>query len=156
MRNRSPDESGAEEKAEDEGEEPKEKGEVAAEVEGAVLHRGLSTTCGGTASGQVPHLRHRTLQRNCTSPPLKRARNGRLAKARVTARARKGKGNRREALAKEKAKECVTSGKNQEHAHAPTANSPTPVDTLPRLAQARSRAGSNRPYLLDPQSWTPS
>ena len=150
--------SEAEGKAEDEEAEAKEKEEVAAEVEGAVLHRGLNTTCGGIAFGQVLHLRerlHQTLQRSGTSRPPKQARNGRLAKARVTARARKVKANRKEALAKEKAKERVTSGKNLEHAHAPTANSPTPVDTLPRLTQASSRVGSSRPHFLDPQSWVP-
>lgn len=64
---------------------------------------------------------------------------------------KKGKGKQKGGSGKGEGKGvCVTSGKNQERAHVPTANSPTPVDTLPRPAQASSRAGSSRPYLLDP------
>ena len=83
--------SEAEGNAEDEEEEAKEKEEVAAEVEGAALHRDHSTTCGGIASGQGRHLREhpqQMLQHNGTSRHPKQARNGRPAKThgRINAR----------------------------------------------------------------------
>ena len=107
--------SEAEAKAEDEEEEAKEKERVAAEVEGAALHRDHSATCGGTASGQGRHLREHpqgALQHNGMSRHPKQARNGLPAKAMAT-RARREKANRKEAPAKEKekARVCAISGK---------------------------------------------
>ena len=116
------------------------KEEVGAEAEAADLSR--------TTFGKAPILRLRAQNPIGTSRPQSKHLEP-TTEPKVAAKARKEKareraGARERVLTRDKAKATATSGWRQALALAPTARSPIPVDTLPRLFMANSRVGKAR------------